>query len=108
MFLGVNIVEGQNYISQTGMFNIYKDKKFVKKLLPEKRKYNTGNQVTTEAAIYSTIFGDLYIAIGDKNTLEKKSWTTRIWFNSFTIWIWIGVLFLVIGGCVSVFRTLKT
>ena len=42
------------------------------------------------------------------NTLEKKSWTTRIWFNSFTIWIWIGVLFLVIGGCVSVFRTLKT
>ena len=108
IFLGVNIVEGENYISQTGMFNIYKNKQFVKKLLPEKRKYNTGNQVTTEAAIYSTIFGDLYIAIGDKNTLEKKSWTTRIWFNSFTIWIWIGVLFLVVGGCISVFRSLKT
>ena len=44
--------------------------------------------------IYSTL-GDLYIAIGEQNTLdESKSWTTRIWFNPFTIWIWIGVLFL--------------
>ena len=32
-----------------------------------------------EAAIYSTIIGDLYIAIGDKNLIDKdKSWTTNL------------------------------
>ena len=70
--------------------------------------YNAGNQVTTEAAIHSTIFGDLYIAIGEGNSQKSNSWTTRIWFNSFTIWIWIGVLFLVLGGILSIFRFIKT
>jgi cytochrome c-type biogenesis protein CcmF len=69
--------------------------------------YNANKQVTTEAAIYSTIFGDLYIAIGDVNTNRNNSWTTRIWFNSFTMWIWIGVLFLVLGGILSIFRFIK-
>ncbi len=49
--------------------------------------------MTTEAAINSSIFGDIYIALGDKNENEpqKKQWTTRIWYNPFTIWIWISV-----------------
>ena len=77
-----------------GEFKIYKSGQFVKSLFPERRFYNSTERVTTEAAIYSTILGDLYIAIGDRNSLEKNnSWTTRIWFNPFTIWIWIGVFF---------------
>ena len=66
--------------------------------------YNTGKQVTTEASIHSTLLGDLYIAIGDNNSINKNTWTTRIWFNPFTIWIWIGVLFLVLGGMISFTR----
>ena len=106
-FLGVKIIEEKNYMSQMGHFDIFIDKKFIKTLLPEKRMYNTGKQVTTEAAIYSTFLGDLYIAIGEINSLDEYSWTTRIWFNPFTIWIWIGVLFLVIGGTLSLKRILK-
>ena len=90
-----------------GIFEIYENNKYIKTLNPEKRMYNAGKQVTTEAAIHSTLFGDLYIAIGDSNSLKKNSWTTRIWFNSFTIWIWIGVMFLVIGGMLSIYRFLK-
>ena len=58
-------------------------------MTPEKRFYNSGKQMTTEAAINSSIFGDIYIALGDKNENEpqKKQWTTRIWYNPFTIWI---------------------
>ena len=101
------MVEKENYKSQMGIFEIYKNNKYVKTLTPEKRMYNASKQVTTEAAIHSTVFGDLYIAIGDGNTLSKNSWTTRIWFNSFTIWILIGVLFLVLGGILSIFRFIK-
>ena len=75
---------------------------------PERRFYNSSDQITTEAAIYSTILGDLYIAIGDKNsTNDNESWTTRIWFNPFTIWIWIGVFFLSLGGLTSLIKTLE-
>ncbi len=107
-FLGVKTVEGPNYMSQTGMFEIYKNNEFLKIMKPEKRFYNSGSQITTEAAIHSTIYGDLYIAIGDQSLLTKnESWTSRIWFNPFTIWIWIGTLFLVIGGGVSLLRSYR-
>ena len=106
-FLGVKLVEEDNYVSQMGHFEISKNNSYIKTLYPEKRMYNTGKQVTTEASIYSTFLGDLYIAIGENNSLNKNSWTTRIWFNPFTIWIWIGVLFLVIGGMVSLTRIIK-
>ncbi len=105
-FQGVKKVEGPNYISQMGVFKIIDQNKVIKTLKPEKRFYNSGNQVTTEAAIYSTLLGDLYIAIGDIHQ-DKSKWTTRIWFNPYTIWIWIGVLFLATGGTFSFFNSLR-
>ena len=107
-FEGVKNVEGPNYLSQVGVFSIYKDKNYIKTLYPERRFYNSREQVTTEAAIHSTFTGDLYIAIGEKNTESNTfSWTTRIWFNPFTLWIWIGVLFLGIGGLISLTKSLR-
>ena len=107
-FKGVKVVEGPNFLSQTGVFEVSKDDAHVINLKPEKRFYNANKQVTTEAAIYSTIFGDLYIAIGDKNSIKNSvSWTTRIWYNPFTIWIWLGVFSLVTGGLISFFRVIK-
>ena len=107
-FLGVKTLEGPNYMSQTGIFEIYKNNEFLKIMKPEKRFYNSGKQITTEAAIHSTIYGDLYIAIGDQSLLTKnESWTSRIWFNPFTIWIWIGTLFLVMGGGISLLRSYR-
>ena len=107
-FMGVNNVEGPNYISEMGEFKIYQKGEYLKSLYPERRFYNSSDQITTEAAIYSTIFGDLYIAIGDKNSLnDNQSWTTRIWFNPFTLWIWIGVFLLSLGGTISLIKTLR-
>ncbi len=105
-FLGVKKIEGPNYISQMGLFSVKKKNKQIKILKPEKRFYNAGKQVTTEAAIHSSIFGDLYIAIGDVDE-NKTQWTTRIWYNPFTIWIWIGVFFLAIGGSFSFFNSIS-
>ena len=105
-FQGVKKVEGPNYISQMGFFKIFSKDKLITILKPEKRFYNSGNQVTTEAAIYSTILGDLYIAIGDVHQ-NKIKWTSRIWYNPYTIWIWIGVVFLAIGGSFSFVNSLR-
>ena len=110
VFKGVKNVEGKNYLSQMGLFEIKKGDKFIKTMKPEKRFYNSGKQMTTEAAISSNIFGDLYIALGDKNLSNKNEtqWTTRIWYNPFTLWIWISVLFLSLAGIISFARFLKS
>ncbi len=99
-FVGVKKVEGPNYLSQMGEFKIIQNNKLLTTLKPEKRFYNSGKQVTTEAAIYSRLSGDLYIALGDVHE-NKTQWTTRIWFNPYTLWIWIGVILLAFGGLFS-------
>ena len=105
-FLGVKSVEGENYISQMGLFDVSKDEKFIKRMTPEKRFYNSGKQMTTEAAISSGIFGDLYIALGDKSESDPDDlkWTTRIWYNPFTLWIWMSVVLLALAGLISFVR----
>ena len=103
-FLGVEKVIGPNYKSDLGKFEITKNNRFIKVLNPEKRIYNFGKQVTTEAAIHSTFWGDIYISIGDNNS---GFWTTRIWFNPFTVWIWLGVLLMFFGGLLSLFAYFK-
>ena len=105
-FLGVKSVEGENYISQMGFFDVSKNGKVINRMTPEKRFYNSGKQMTTEAAISSGIFGDLYIALGDKseNDPDEKKWTTRIWYNPFTLWIWVSVILLALAGLISFVR----
>ena len=108
-FLGVKNVEGTNYISKMGLFEISKNGQIIKLMQPEKRFYNSGKQVTTEAAISSSLLGDLYIALGDVNEKDKgrKQWTTRIWYNPYTIWIWISVLFLAAAGMLSFTNSIR-
>ena len=105
-FLGVKSVEGENYVSQMGFFDVSKNGKVINRMTPEKRFYNSGKQMTTEAAISSGIFGDLYIALGDKseNDPDEKKWTTRIWYNPFTLWIWMSVILLALAGLISFVR----
>ena len=108
-FLGVVEKNGPNYRSDVATFNIYKDSKYMHTLNPERRYYNYNKKLTTEAAIYSTLLGDIYIAIGALSKGEKNEslWTTRIWYNTYTIWIWLGVMFMVFGGITSVFNSFK-
>ena len=108
-FLGVVEKNGPNYRSDVATFNIYKDNKYMHTLNPERRYYNYNKKLTTEAAIYSTLLGDIYIAIGALSKGEKNEslWTTRIWYNTYTIWIWLGVMFMVFGGITSVFNSFK-
>lgn len=109
VFEGVEDRTGPNFISSYATFTIFKNNELKFVLNPEKRQYNMNKQVTTEAAIYSTFLGDVYIAIGEQVIKDgKEYWTTRIWFNSYTIWIWIGIILMFFGGVISILKFLKT
>lgn len=69
-------------------------------LSPEKRLYVVQNQPTTEAAIYPTLWGDLYAVIGDPEG-TNGAYVTRLYFNPLVLWMWIGVMLMVLGGAFS-------
>ena len=68
-------------------------------LVPEKRVYDVSQRPTTEAAIHTTFFGDLYAVIGDKD--DSGGFVTRIYFNPLVGWMWAGVMIMVFGGLIS-------
>ena len=55
----------------------------------------------TEAAINWGFTRDLYVALGEK--IEDNSWALRLYYKPFIRWIWIGGLFMALGGLLCMF-----
>ncbi|PWC55102.1 cytochrome c-type biogenesis CcmF C-terminal domain-containing protein, partial [Azospirillum sp. TSO22-1] len=90
---------GENYRAEVGTFRVTKDGKVVTTLEPERRSYPVSRQTTSETAIHTTAFADLYVALGDPDS--QGLWVVRIYHHPLLPWIWIGALGLVFGGLVS-------
>lgn len=66
---------------------------------PAKRIYTTRSMPTTESAIETYWFSQLYISPGELR--EDGSATVRIWWKPLVTLIWIGSLFMALGAIVS-------
>ncbi|NVJ92780.1 MAG: heme lyase CcmF/NrfE family subunit [Methylocystaceae bacterium] len=97
-FEKVRDIRGPNYNALEGTFKVTKNGKPFTTLLAEKREYDTGGMPTTEAAIYPTIWGDLYAVVGDKS---GDGYVTRLYWNPLVAWLWGGAGLLMLGGLVS-------
>ncbi|MEW5703758.1 MAG: heme lyase CcmF/NrfE family subunit [Pseudomonadota bacterium] len=99
-FEGVELVAGPNYEAERATFHAEKNGKPVATLTPERRYYPIERQWTTEAAIYTTGFADLYTVIGEQARADGPR-TVRLYHNPLAPWIWIGALLAALGGGVS-------
>jgi len=70
-------------------------------LSPEKRKYFTRGQITTETAIHVTLLRDIYLTIGDQ--LDDGSWIVNIQINYLIRWIWISAILMSFAGLMLIF-----
>jgi cytochrome c-type biogenesis protein CcmF len=95
----VNRSQGKNYKADIGDVTAYKNGRVVAQLAPEKRFYPVQSMPTTEAAIDTSLTRDLYVVLGDRQ--ENGSWAMRTYIKPFTVWMWIGVLVMSIGGLLS-------
>jgi cytochrome c-type biogenesis protein CcmF len=68
-------------------------------LKSETREYLASGQVTTEAAIRSSSWYDLYAVLGDPAGQER--YTVRLYFKPLVPWLWIGSTLMVLGGFLS-------
>ena len=101
LFQDLGVEEKSNYDSIKAKFLVedLKGNKF--NLNPEKRKYFTRGQITTETAIHVTPLRDIYMTIGDQ--LDDGSWIVNIQINYLIRWIWISALLMGLAGIMLIF-----
>ncbi|WP_193366964.1 heme lyase CcmF/NrfE family subunit [Pelagibius marinus] len=99
LFEGVGKLEGPNYKAERARFTVTRGGEEIALMFPEKRVYQVKAMPTTEAAIRTTFFSDLYAVIGDAD--GQGGWTVRVYHEPLVPWIWIGCLAMVAGGLTS-------
>ena len=100
-FTGVSDANGPNYMGGKAQIDISKNGKPEATLFAEKRFYTVSKMPMTEAAINWGFTRDLYVALGEK--IDDNSWALRLYYKPFIRWIWIGGLFMALGGLLCMF-----
>ena len=98
-FSGVNPVAGPNYNAFQAQIKVTKDRYLVANLSPEKRHYNAGGQVMTEAAIDPGLTRDIYVSLGEP--LGDGAWALSLQVKPFVRCIWLGAILIAIGGLLA-------
>jgi len=98
-FRGVREAEGPNYLAERGLVEVRHDGERVAILHPEKRIYRVQTNPMTDAAIDSTLFRDLYVALGEPT--GGGAWGMRLYYKPFVQWLWLGPLMMAFGGVLA-------
>ena len=98
-FVGAVDGVGPNYQLERGEFTLSRNDRVVATMWPEKRFYPVAQMPTTEAAIRTTLFADVYVVLGESD--GAGGWTARLYFNPMVPWMWMGALAMVAGGLLS-------
>jgi len=96
----VRDVKGPNYTAQVGAVEVTKSGQLYTVLYPENRVYPVQGRPTTEAAIETTFWADLYVALGNKEQ-NGTGFVMRIYHNPLVLWLWMGAAFMVFGSIIS-------
>ena len=97
---GVRDVQGPNYVAQVGAIEVSKNGEHYTYLYPENRIYKVEARPTTEAAIQTMFFQDLYVALGNSEE-NGNGYVVRLYNNPLVLWLWLGSTLLVLGSIIS-------
>ena len=100
-FLGTKVVQGPNYMADEGEFIVSKNGSEFTRLYSQKRQYAQGGNTMTEAAIDPGFTRDLYVSLGEPLDENGEAWAVRIYHKPFIRWIWLGSIFMMLGGLIA-------
>ncbi len=98
-FEGTASVNGPNYVGEEATFTVLKSGNVVTTLNPERRIYLATGTPSTEMAIDAGFLRDLFITLGEQK--EGDSWSMTIYVKPFVRWIWLGAIFMTMGGILA-------
>jgi cytochrome c-type biogenesis protein CcmF len=91
--------QGPNYREQVARFSIQHDGTPLGDLTPSKRSFTARGAATTEAALLTRGFSQLYISLGDQSA--DGSISVRIYHKPLVLLIWFGAVMMAFGGVLS-------
>ncbi|MCS6760778.1 MAG: heme lyase CcmF/NrfE family subunit [Candidatus Devosia symbiotica] len=91
-------VPGPNYTADEGRFTVTAPDGGTRNTLADRRIYVANGMSTTEAAIESYGFSQIYLQLGEP--LEDTH-VVRIWHKPYITLIWIGALLMALAGIIS-------
>ena len=92
-------LRGPNYVADEAIILVTQSGQLVAEMRPQKRRYLSGGNLMTEAAIDAGLFRDIYIALGER--LDNGDWAVRVQLKPFVRWIWLGALFMGLAGLMT-------
>ena len=104
-FDGINHVEGPNFVTDTGSFTITGPSGGSRVTNPERRFYPASGTPTTEAAIETYGFSQVYIQLGETSNGRH---VVRAWHKPYVTLIWLGAVIMALAGFLSLtYRRLR-
>jgi cytochrome c-type biogenesis protein CcmF len=97
----VEVTEGDvaNYRAERAQIVVERPGSAPITMYPERRYYPVARSQTTNTAIVTNGFGDLYLALGDPD--GRGGWVLRAYYNPLVPWIWFGAILAALGGLVA-------
>ena len=89
---------GPNWTARRATVTVLRNGATVTVLTPERRFFPVGRTTTTEAAIHTTLFSDLYAVMGEE---QDGAAVLRLHYNPLAPWIWFGGGIMALGGALS-------
>lgn len=90
---------GANFTEDFGSFTVRRDGAVVATMQPTKRVFSARQMPTTEAALVSFGFSQLYVSLGDVQT--DGAVAVRVYHKPLVLLIWLGAVVMSIGGVFS-------
>ncbi len=79
---------------------VFRGDRLLSTLKPEKRIYFAQNQPTTEVALRTRLFEDLYVILAGFE--PSRIATFKVFVNPLVAWLWLGGLVMVIGTMIAI------
>jgi len=99
-FEGTRPITGPNYVGDEATIIVSRNGEFLRELHPEKRIYVASSSPSTEMAIDAGIFRDLFVTLGEGRN-NGSSWSMTLYVKPFVRWVWLGAIFMGMGGIVA-------
>ena len=95
---GVRDEIGPNYAERVATLRVSRDGMPYLVMQPSRRAFPVQKMTTTEAAIHTNGFADLYAVLGEE---RDGAALMRLHYNPLAPWIWFGALIMASGGALS-------
>ncbi len=98
-----------NYSRRRAVVEVSRAGHVITTLAPELRYYQLRNMQTSEAALHSTLFKDIYVVLGETTYREQNETASlglRMYVTPGQQWVWLGFVLAAVGGGLAMLASL--